>query len=85
MVTARSGEVDAVVGLELGADDSVTKPYRVRELIARIRAVLRRSPPAPTLAAADGRDGAGDGQQGDGPAGDGVIRVGDVALDARTR
>ncbi len=42
MLTAKDGEVDKVVGLELGADDYVTKPYSVRELVARIRAVLRR-------------------------------------------
>ncbi|WP_019809400.1 response regulator transcription factor [Saccharomonospora halophila] len=42
MVTARDSEVDKVVGLELGADDYVTKPYSARELIARVRAVLRR-------------------------------------------
>ncbi len=42
MVTARDTEVDKVVGLELGADDYVTKPFSSRELIARIRAVLRR-------------------------------------------
>ena len=44
MVTAKSGEIDTVVGLEVGADDYVTKPYRLREVIARIRAVLRRVP-----------------------------------------
>ena len=43
MVTARSEEIDAVVGLEVGADDYVTKPYRFRELVARMRSVLRRS------------------------------------------
>ncbi|WP_072312650.1 response regulator transcription factor [Agrococcus sp. Marseille-P2731] len=42
MVTAKDSEVDTIVGLELGADDYVTKPYSTRELIARIRAVLRR-------------------------------------------
>ncbi|MBX3116760.1 MAG: response regulator transcription factor, partial [Cryobacterium sp.] len=42
MLTARAAEVDIVVGLELGADDYVTKPYSSRELVARIRAVLRR-------------------------------------------
>lgn len=42
MVTAKTGEIDTVVGLEIGADDYVTKPYRLRELIARMRAVLRR-------------------------------------------
>ncbi len=44
MVTAKGGEIDTVVGLEVGADDYVTKPYRLRELVARMRAVLRRSP-----------------------------------------
>ena len=44
MVTAKGGEIDAVVGLEVGADDYVTKPYRLRELIARMRAALRRAP-----------------------------------------
>ncbi|MHC1562016.1 response regulator [Actinomycetospora sp. C-140] len=50
MVTARDAEIDKVVGLELGADDYVTKPYSARELIARVRAVLRR-----------GQDADGDG------------------------
>ena len=44
MVTARNAEIDAVVGLEVGADDYVTKPFRLRELIARVRAALRRGP-----------------------------------------
>lgn len=44
MVTAKGGEIDTVVGLEVGADDYITKPYRIRELVARVRAVLRRSP-----------------------------------------
>ena len=43
MVTAKDAEIDTVVGLEVGADDYVTKPYRIRELVARMRAVLRRS------------------------------------------
>jgi two-component system response regulator RegX3 len=57
MVTARDSEIDKVVGLEIGADDYVTKPYSPRELVARIRAVLRRQIvdaadlSAPTLAA----------------------------------
>lgn len=46
MVTAKGAEIDTVVGLEVGADDYVTKPYRLRELTARIRAVLRRVPGA---------------------------------------
>ena len=44
MVTAKSSEIDTVVGLEVGADDYVTKPYRMRELVARMRALLRRVP-----------------------------------------
>ena len=53
MVSAKDAEIDKVVGLELGADDYVTKPYSPRELVARIRAVLRRGaepePASPTL------------------------------------
>ncbi|MDP8987909.1 MAG: response regulator transcription factor [Actinomycetota bacterium] len=66
MVTAKSSEIDTVVGLEIGADDYVSKPYRLRELVARVRAALRRAP-------ADA--GAGD----DGV--EGVLQVGDVRLD----
>jgi two-component system response regulator RegX3 len=56
MLTAKDAEIDKVVGLELGADDYVTKPYSARELVARIRAVLRRrgevdSPADPVLEA----------------------------------
>ncbi len=65
MVTARDSEIDKVVGLELGADDYVTKPYSARELIARIRAVLRR-----------GVEG-----DGDAGAGDGVLEAGPVRMD----
>jgi len=69
MVTARSAEIDTVVGLEVGADDYVSKPYRLRELVARMRAVLRRR--GPEVGASPGR-----------PAGeDEAVRVGDVALD----
>jgi two-component system response regulator RegX3 len=50
MVSARDDEIDKVIGLELGADDYVTKPYSPRELLARIRAVLRRGTEAPDLA-----------------------------------
>jgi len=46
MLTARGQEVDKVVGLELGADDYVTKPFSIRELLARVKAVLRRAGPA---------------------------------------
>src|SRR5262249_40355274 len=65
MVTARNAEIDAVVGLEVGADDYVTKPFRLRELIARIRATLRRGPTGD----ADDRRG------------EEIIEVGDVRLD----
>ena len=49
MLTAKDGEIDKVVGLEIGADDYVTKPYSARELLARIKAVLRRHEPAEEL------------------------------------
>jgi len=44
MVTAKASEIDTVVGLEVGADDYVSKPYRLRELVARMRAAIRRAP-----------------------------------------
>jgi two-component system response regulator RegX3 len=66
MVTAKNAEIDAVVGLEVGADDYVTKPFRLRELIARVRAALRRIP-------------ATDDTGHDNPD---VIEVGDVRVDA---
>jgi len=46
MVSAKTAEIDTVVGLEVGADDYVPKPYRLRELVARMRAALRRAPSA---------------------------------------
>jgi DNA-binding response OmpR family regulator len=48
ILTARDEEADRIIGLELGADDYVTKPFSPRELVARVRAVLRRVDPAPT-------------------------------------
>ena len=74
MVTAKGTEIDTVVGLEVGADDYVTKPYRLRELVARMRAVLRRSP-AP-------RDGLG---QSTGNEPREAIEVGDVRVDTDRR
>ena len=57
MLTARGDEADRVVGLELGADDYVAKPFSPRELLARLRAVLRRADPGRGRGEADrGRD-----------------------------
>ena len=55
MLTARDEEADRVVGLELGADDYVPKPFSPRELAARVKAVLRRSTASPRADAAGGR------------------------------
>ncbi|HZD64481.1 MAG TPA: response regulator transcription factor [Acidimicrobiales bacterium] len=65
MVTAKSEEIDTVVGLEVGADDYVIKPFRLRELVARMRAVLRRAPQPEEEP----------GEEGD------LLQVGDVRLD----
>src|ERR1700752_2602874 len=69
LLTARGEDVDRIVGLEIGADDYLPKPFNPRELVARIRAVLRRT----------GADG-----NGAAPAPD-IVRVGDVELDPATR
>ncbi|MEU6716756.1 response regulator transcription factor [Nonomuraea sp. NPDC046802] len=76
MITARGEEIDRVLGLELGADDYLAKPFGVRELVARIRAVMRRaggSAPAPA------------GITAPPSAADGVQHVGALAIDRRTR
>jgi two-component system, OmpR family, response regulator CpxR len=52
ILTARGEDVDRIVGLEIGADDYLAKPFNPRELLARVRAILRRSQPAPAAAAA---------------------------------
>lgn len=67
MVTAKGAEIDTVVGLEVGADDYVTKPYRMRELVARMHAVMRRR-------------AAGDASAPEAPTSSALV-VGDVALD----
>src|SRR3712207_5402331 len=75
MLTAKDSEIDKVVGLELGADDYVTKPYSARELVARIRAVLRRRGDAAEVSTGDGVLEAGPGRVGggwDGVAGGGA-------------
>ena len=59
MLTAKDGEIDKVVGLELGADDYVTKPFSLRELMARIRAQLRRLDAAPASSADPAEAGPG--------------------------
>ncbi|MFM8268226.1 MAG: response regulator [Ilumatobacteraceae bacterium] len=66
MVTAKGAEIDTVVGLEVGADDYVVKPYRMRELVARIRAVLRRRAGVSLEPIMES---------------EGILRVGDVSLD----
>lgn len=73
MVTAKSAEIDMVVGLEVGADDYITKPYRIRELVARLRALLRRAGMV-TAGAAGCAPGA--------PSTAHSLVVGDVALDS---
>ena len=83
MVTAKDSEVDKVVGLELGADDYVTKPYSFRELLARIRVVLRRrsAPQGQDAAGSDNNGGLG-GHQGGGQVNH-AIAVGGVSLDSQ--
>jgi DNA-binding response OmpR family regulator len=71
MLTARGDETDRVVGLELGADDYVVKPFSARELIARIRAVLRRIPDAPAVPEAAAAAAA--------------LQIGGVTVDTATR
>jgi two-component system response regulator RegX3 len=77
MVTAKSAEIDMVVGLEVGADDYITKPYRIRELVARLRALLRRAAMDGSGASANGNGNGGDGAQGTRS-----LVVGDVSLDS---
>src|SRR5215218_3325809 len=56
MLTARGEEADIVLGLEVGADDYLTKPFRIRELLARVRAILRRSDRLQTAATATAKE-----------------------------
>jgi two-component system response regulator RegX3 len=66
MVSAKGSEIDTVVGLEVGADDYIVKPYRLRELVARIRAALRRSSLTPSEID---------------EVGFGTVRIGDISID----
>ena len=81
MVTAKSSEIDTVVGLEVGADDYVSKPYRLRELVARMRAVLRRKGDEQGGAAGPAPAVRGAAVATSGPASDDVVVVGDVSVD----
>lgn len=92
MLTARGDEVDRVVGLELGCDDYVTKPFSPREVVARVRAVLRRARAAPGGSGGGSGGGGGPAPAGGGAAGaagvrpeasgrDGVLRVGGLVVD----
>lgn len=78
MVSSRSEEVDVVVGIEVGADDYVPKPYRMRELVARIGALLRRRRQPVEVGARPLGALASPAVSANG---DGVLRVGDVTLD----
>jgi DNA-binding response OmpR family regulator len=82
MITARDDEVDRVLGLELGADDYVSKPFGVRELVARIRAVTRRARPAVPDTQC------GSSKPSDGlrhPGTPDIQRIGPLTIDCRTR
>jgi DNA-binding response OmpR family regulator len=101
MLSARGTEVDRVVGLEVGADDYLPKPFGVRELVARIRAVIRRTRtvaepvPAPWSAPSAGPVAGSGTVTGSGTvagsgtvppgSGNGAIRLGDLLIDRRTR
>jgi two-component system response regulator RegX3 len=80
MVTAKSTEIDTVVGLEVGADDYVAKPYRLHELVSRMRAVLRRAPRTEPDGAARAAPDRVPSSQPDTPQRN-VLEVGDVTLD----
>lgn len=73
VLSARDEEIDRVIALEIGADDYVVKPFGMRELVARIKAVLRRTAPPESV---DGRGG---------ETGSGELRVGGLTIDDRSR
>jgi len=76
MLTARAEVIDTVVGLELGADDYITKPFSMREFRSRVKAALRRADMRPELARGDGRDGVSD---------DGVLEIAGLRIDFAKR
>ena len=84
MLTTASESVDRIVGLELGADDYVSKPYELRELLARVRAVLRRSQPAAAAPAAPVAGAAASGSP-DSVAATRQVRFGERVLDLDQR
>jgi two-component system response regulator RegX3 len=83
MVTAKGTEIDTVVGLEVGADDYVSKPYRLRELVARMRAVLRRTPTGEKPAEAEPGGGGPDHREASNldPAVSPVLEAGGIQID----
>jgi DNA-binding response OmpR family regulator len=81
-VTARSEEVDRDVGLELGADDYIVKPFGLRELVARIRAVVRRRTP---VSVSDDAPRNGNGSDHHAPDPQAPVHVGALVVDRRTR
>ena len=73
MLTSRGDEVDKIVGLELGADDYITKPFSPREVVARVKTVLRRA-----------GNGSAPGVKGEAPApADGTMQIGELEIDSR--
>ncbi|MGW1894765.1 response regulator transcription factor [Streptomyces sp. NPDC002004] len=82
MITARSDEVDRVLGLEMGADDYVSKPFGVRELVARIRAVTRRTRPVEADAGRAEPESPGDRDAMRSP---GAQHIGPLTINRRTR
>ena len=83
MVTAKGTEIDTVVGLEVGADDYVSKPYRLRELVARMRAVLRRTPAGdqPVTVGGGGGGAGSDLRETAQPVGSAVLEAGGIQID----
>ncbi len=84
MLTARDSETDLLVGLAVGADDYLTKPFSPRELVARVHTILRRVARSDTAMTTTGMNTTGDTGSAAAPSG-GAFRIGDVELDPATR